>query len=249
MIKILDIGAANQRFSEPLNSIKEKYVIGFEPDTRSLIDNKDENMRILPYALAGKKEKRKLFLTRKPECTSLFKPNRNYLDKFPDKERWDIVSEVDVDCETLNSLSNEIGNIDFIAIDIQGAEYEVLRSGEDVLNGCLGIECEVEFVEVYNGQPLFGDIQKLLKTFDFEFFDFVIEYRYNRKSLNRTGQLAFADALFLRTPEFIYKNYLNGIYNKDKLANYKEIVCAYGKGDLAEVLSTYLNSNSDSVKL
>ena len=240
-INLLDIGAANQRFSEPLNSIPDKYIIGFEPDARSLVSKNNDDVLILPYALAGRDGMRKLYLTRKPECSSLMKPNRCYLDNYPDKERWDIVGVEEVHCKTLNSLSAEIGDIDFIAIDIQGAEYEVLECAENVLDGCLGIECEVEFVEIYENQPLFGDVSKLLQSLNFEFIDFIVEYRYNRNALNRTGQLAFADALFLRTPEFMYSNYMSGLFNKEKCLKYCQIVRAYGKHDLADILSKHLN--------
>jgi FkbM family methyltransferase len=239
-INLLDIGAANQRFSDPLKSIEHKKIIGFEPDARSQIHD-NENVRILPYALAGSDGVRDFYLTKKPECSSLLRPNRNYLDRFPDKDRWDIVGIEELDCKTLNSLSDIIGDVDFIAIDIQGAEYEVLGSAETVLSGCLGIECEVEFLPVYEGQPLFGDVCKLLKTLQFEFYDFVVEYRYNREQLNRTGQLAFADALFLRTPEFVYTNKINGTFGSSKCRKYCEIVNAYGKHDLANVLNAYLS--------
>lgn len=238
-INLLDIGAANQRFSEPLNLISDKRIIGFEPDSRSRISS-DDGAITLPYALAGADEIRNFYLTRKPECSSLLKPNRNYLDNFPEKERFDIVGLEQFQCKTLNSIKDLIGDIDFIAIDIQGAEHEVLGSAESILAGCLGVECEVEFVEVYENQPLFGDVCKLLKSFNFEFYDFVVEYRYNRERLNRTGQLAFADALFLRTPEFVFSNYINGRFDSEKCTKYCEIVNAYGKHDLANVLTAYL---------
>lgn len=105
----------------------------------------------------------------------------------------------------------------------------------------LGIESEVEFLELYEGQPLFGDVCKFMINNGFEFYDFVVEYRYGRRELNRKGQLAFADALFLRTPEWICDNFKNKIINENKVRKYIEICKVYGKTDLIEVISAKIN--------
>lgn len=241
-IRILDVGSANQRFSGGLSNIQNKYIIGFEPDKRTLNNVLQENGKVLPVALSGTNDRRALYLTRKPECSSFYKPNRSYLDLFPNKGRWDIVGEEVFECHTLNSLKNEIGNPDFIKIDTQGSELEILEGGVgEVLDSLLGIECEVEFISIYNDQPLFGDVCKFLKTQGFEFYDFVTEYRYGRKNLDRSGQLAFADALFLRTPEYMFKKFKQGFYSMDKIEKYQIIVNSYGKYDLSEVLGEYIN--------
>ena len=60
----------------------------------------------------------------------------------------------------------------------------------------------------------------------FEFYDFVNLYRYIRKELNRTGQLAFAVALFLRNPKSILDNYNHNV-------EFYNIICnVYRKYDL-----------------
>jgi len=245
IVNVLDVGSANQRFSGGLNNIESKRVIGFEPDTRTLAENDesaDVGNIIYPYALAGRNEMRKLNLTRKPECSSFYSPNRNYVDLFPEKERWDIVDHDYHECKTLDSLKLVLGDCDFLTIDTQGSEIEIIKGAEgDILNNLLGIECEVEFIEIYKDQPLFGDVCKYLNQQGFEFYEFVTEYRYNRIKLDRTGQLAFADALFLRTPEYIYRKYMQGIFCSDKIEKYKVIVEAYGKNDLAVILDQYID--------
>lgn len=238
---LLDIGAANQRFSEALNSIKSKYIISFEPDERSVDSQACSGSGLVyPYALAGKEEFRTFYLTRKPECSSLYKPNRAYVDLLPDSARWDIVKQERVFCKTLNSFSDEISDIDFINIDVQGAEYEILQAGNLILEKCLGLEVEVEFIEIYKNQPLFGDVLSLLAVNGFEFYEFVTEYRYGRKELNRKGQLAFADALFLRTPEYVFDMYRKKLWNVAKVNKYKKLVCAYGKDDLSDAFDEYI---------
>ena len=48
---------------------------------------------------------------------------------------------------------------DILKLDIQGAELDVLRHGVKTLESAVIIESEVEFLELYKGQPIFGDMQ------------------------------------------------------------------------------------------
>ena len=49
---------------------------------------------------------------------------------------------------------SEIDNVDYIKIDIQGAELGVFRNGTDRLRDCPVIHTKVEFLPMYEGQPL-----------------------------------------------------------------------------------------------
>lgn len=235
---VLDIGSSNQRFSDALSKIENKYIIGFEPDDRSNCEQENSVLnKVYNLALSEFDEERDFYFTRKPECSSFFIPNKKYLDLFPNKERWDIVGKARIHCKAMDSLYNEgLNNIDFIKIDTQGSELEILRGGRKVLNNVLGVEVEAEFIEMYEGQPLFGDVCGFLNQVCFEFYDFITLYRYGRQELNKRGQLAFSDALFLRTPEFVINKYNIGEYDFQKVNKYTELVSAYGKNDLAEII-------------
>jgi hypothetical protein len=56
-----------------------------------------------------------------------------------------------------------VTDVRFIKIDVQGAELDVLRGCGPVLNGCLGLEVEVQFVPLYRGAPPFADIDAYLR--------------------------------------------------------------------------------------
>jgi FkbM family methyltransferase len=203
-LNYLDIGAANfslpQRWSYFSNRIQP---ILFEPDKRSFQDLNGGSSIVHNVALGEKREVRPFYLTRKPACSSIYLPNRQFLDNFPDSSRWDVVQHVSLEVCPLDDLQIEAH---FIKIDTQGSELEILKGSKNTLNAVLGIEIEVSFSEIYQGQPLFGDVCDFLYGQGFEFIDFVSLYRYNRKDLDRTGQLAFADALFLRSPRTIKDN-------------------------------------------
>ena len=52
-------------------------------------------------------------------------------------------------------------------MDIQGAELDVLQGGENVLSSVLAMVLEAEFVPLYKGQPLYGDLDAFLRRRDF----------------------------------------------------------------------------------
>jgi len=238
---LLDIGSANPRLDSGWELVDDLEVIMFEPDERSFnqIDTSSYSFscKVFNYALNENDGLQKLYLTRKPELTSFYKPNKTLLRRYPDKNRWDIIGEIQVEAKSLKTIKHEIGDFDFIKLDTQGSELAILRGAiGGGLETTLGIECEVEFIELYAGQPLFGDVAKSLKLQGFEFFDFVVEYRYGRLELNRRGQLSFADALFLRTPEWVIESFKSGVIDKRKINAYFNICKVYCKEDLIEVV-------------
>ena len=67
----------------------------------------------------------------------------------------------------------KIESVDFIKIDVQGAELDVFRGAEKSLKNVLTIVSEVEFLPIYNEQPLFGDICSFLKNKNIMFHKFL----------------------------------------------------------------------------
>jgi protein O-GlcNAc transferase len=66
----------------------------------------------------------------------------------------------------------EVGDIDFVKIDVQGAELAVFQGGEKVLRNAMLVQTEVEFVELYENQPLFADVDRLLRSHGYQFHTF-----------------------------------------------------------------------------
>lgn len=85
---------------------------------------------------------------------------------------------------------NQISHPDLIWMDIQGAELEALQSLGARLDRAAMMHIEVEFMEIYSGQPLFRDIRAFLRAKDWTFAGFTSYSRY------------FADAIFVNTRLF-----------------------------------------------
>jgi FkbM family methyltransferase len=79
----------------------------------------------------------------------------------------------------------------FIKIDTQGTELSVLRGADATLSRAVGVLAELSFVELYEGQALFGEIVDWLAARNFFLLAMATAFRDRR-----TGQLLQVDGLF-----------------------------------------------------
>jgi FkbM family methyltransferase len=61
----------------------------------------------------------------------------------------------------------EMPPVDFLKMDVQGAELMVLRNGWSKLADCMAIQTEVSFIPLYKGQPTFAAIDIELRQHGF----------------------------------------------------------------------------------
>jgi hypothetical protein len=67
----------------------------------------------------------------------------------------------------------EIERVDFLKMDVQGAELDVLRGATRLLGSALVVQTEVEFLPMYKDQPLFADVDAELRARGFAFHTFL----------------------------------------------------------------------------
>jgi FkbM family methyltransferase len=135
---------------------------------------------------------------------SLFRPNQRLLERFNDlHELTEVVAVHDVNTARLDdALPGE--DTDFLKIDVQGGELAVLQGAATLLQSAVMVQTEVEFVEIYEGQPLFADVDRHLRSQGFWFHAFVDQGARTLKPL-RLGapdrgikQMLWADAVYIR---------------------------------------------------
>jgi FkbM family methyltransferase len=144
-----------------------------------------------------------LNLARSPGCSSLYTPREDFLAEFPDAGRFSTVATAEVVTVPLDSVMHEAGPVRFVKIDAQGGALRILSGASAVLDVAVGLEIEVELAEMYDGEPLFGEVDKLLRSRGFELVDLRPTYwrREAARSVSGTrGQLVFADALYMLAP-------------------------------------------------
>jgi FkbM family methyltransferase len=207
-LTLIDVGASGGPPPRWQGLANKAEIIGFEPDRRAAESMKPRpGFRYLNVALYSHVGRVRLYFTRKQECSSVFPPNRTFLDGFPESDRFDVVGSEEVDVDTLDRQLVDAGieDPDFLKLDVQGAELAVLQGGLATLEQRLvGVQAEVCFVPLYEGQPLFSDVDIFLKKFGFELFDLSCEFWKRGPAPmagSARGQLIFADAVYLKSAE------------------------------------------------
>ena len=203
---VVDVGASRGIHPRWEALLPHITVVGFEPDTRSFSQlQQTDEVRYLNTALFRDRGPKTFHLCRKPTNSSVYPPNREWLAQFPDPERFDVLETVTVNCVTLEEAlaSIDIAQMDFIKLDTQGSELDILEGAGDYLDGCIGVEVEVQFSPIYSGAALFHDVGAILWRKGFELFDLRRIFWSRVGGLpagQKKGQLAYGDALFFRPP-------------------------------------------------
>lgn len=199
---LIDVGAAGG-FDNRWKVLGDRlFVIGFEPGEKEFRilnkENKLGNVKYYNYCLADKSGRLTFFVCKKSRNASCLKPNYKFIKRFPFSERFDLSGEVSVDANTLDNtpLAKEA---DFIKIDTEGYELNILKGAVGVLNNACGLEVEVEFCGLHEEQRIFSEVDIYLRGLGFSLFDLRPAYwkRNIEPQLGR-GQIVFADALYLK---------------------------------------------------
>jgi FkbM family methyltransferase len=144
-------------------------VTGFEPQAAALArleQKKGPRERYFPYALADGTE-RTLHVCELEGMSSLLVPDPAHLALFNLFPTWGTVKDrIPVATRKLDDIA-EIAALDFLKMDVQGAEREVLAHGHAKLKDTVVIQTEVSFVPLYRDQPSFGTMDLALRDLGF----------------------------------------------------------------------------------
>lgn len=210
-LRLLDVGA-RWGLQEPWTTLPSAVdVIAFEPDPeeyQTLLAAKRPGDAVFNTALGAREGRAELRLTASRGSSSLFTPNMRFLGQFPDARRFDVEAVEEVAVEPLDALfaDGRLDGLDFAKIDVQGAELDILKGGRKALSEhALGLEVEVEFHPLYEGQPLFSDVDPFVRgELGLELQDLRKTYWKYPEGIGvggTKGKLIFGDALYLRPPD------------------------------------------------
>ena len=212
-ITLVDVGAANGTLSNFSIFGKCLRTVGFEPNKEAhdkLIGLQDKNTIILNTALADKRGEAEFFITKKPEASSLLQANKKFLKNFSGTDRYNVVQTVQLKVDTMDGalISNKINNVDFVKLDTQGNELNILKHGKKTMAGCFGVQIEVEFYQLYENQFVFSDIDAFMREQGYLLFDLQPAYWKRTAGLpygRPKGQLIWADALYFKDPDVFFE--------------------------------------------
>jgi FkbM family methyltransferase len=232
-LNLVDVGAAG-KIEQRWESISQHLnYIGFEPDERSreLLakqPNGCKSYSLKENALWSEKTRLSFNVCKGFQASSLLPPNFKFISKYPDSDRVQVIDKFVMNVVSLDSLA--LKEIDFIKMDTQGAEIQILMGGKKTLNEVLGLELELMFAELYQNQAQFGEVKNWAEEQGFEFLDFLNLARWERDKLEGYGQCVFGDALFMRVPESL--NFEN--LKIRKISSYLAILLLYRRFDLIQ---------------
>ncbi|MAC93776.1 MAG: hypothetical protein CMC01_08815 [Flavobacteriaceae bacterium] len=243
-INYVDVGARDD-ISELLKKIQVNLnVYGFEtdPNENELLNKKFPNRKYYEYGLWSSKKNLELFVTNDPSSSSLYKPNisenSNYKDSFHDNRK--IIKQLKVNVVKMDDLIKI--SPDFIKIDTQGSEYEIIRGAIKILeNNCPLISLETWTRDVYKGSPTFEKIIPILTDLGYEILDMELcaAEKHKTKHVVQSKQTVSGYEIV-----FGRKN-LEMIGDNDIKLKYILLLDLFGYRDLALFLNEKYLNNSD----
>lgn len=111
-------------------------------------------------------------------------------------ERMDIRQIAAVQQVRLDEVLGSNCDVDLLKLDLQGYELEALKGCGGLLERIKIITTEIEFVTLYDGQPLFADIDSYLCSRGFRLLNLYELYTHP------DGQLTAGDAVYLNCRYF-----------------------------------------------
>lgn len=245
---LIDIGSSGglQPEWKFLSSALPFVAVGFEPSTTEfaeLVATSEQSVRFLPAAISDSAGTETLNITVSSGNSSLFAPDQAFVSRYVPARQYRVKDRIEVETLTLDGALLELGvdDPDFVKIDTEGAELKVLSGGEKTLESVFAVESEIWFTRVYQGQPLFADVDATLRARGFELLDLARSNYFKTKGSERTGRargrLVAGDALY-------FKDLASGgpyppFDNMVKISKAIAVLVRYGIFDHAVELSTW----------
>lgn len=252
-IGVLDIGASD--LGEPplyknLLLTGMGRLIGFEPDEKAcaaLIARHGAPNKFFPYFI-GDGNMATYHETNWVATGSLFPPNTKLLEKFNMlHEIMTPVAQHAVQTKRLDDVQ-DLGEVDFIKLDAQGSSLSVLQNAQRVLKDVTVLQVEVEFLRMYQNQPLFADVDIFLRSQGFAFHTFLGFGSRCFKPLVANNDEAIGINQYLWSDAVYVRDWMNlDSVSNDKLVKYALICAEIMKSpDLCMHLLSHLDARTGS---
>jgi FkbM family methyltransferase len=195
---IIDVGANTGQFSRAIHEVlPEAYIYSFEPLPDCFAEllramSGVRTFRAFNTALAERDGEAEFYRSSWSPSSSLLPMQQLHKQNFPftagESRETVRVSRLD-DCARELTINNEI----LIKLDVQGAEDKVIEGGKSLLQHAKVLIVETSIDSLYEGQPLFADIFKLLEGLGFRYKG-ALTQAFSRLD----GSVLYADSIFMR---------------------------------------------------
>ncbi len=242
-LHLLDVGALSVGEVppyQPLLAWPETQLFGFEPQAMEcarLNATAAPNTRFWPCAL-GNGKPHTFHVGRLEATSSLYAPNLTLAKNFRAlAEFMEVTRAFTIDTVRLDDIP-DLPPLHYLKMDAQGAELMILENGLRQLESVVMLHLEVEFVPLYQEQPLFGDVDCFLRRQGFQFHRFVSisgrtvpPFQMNESPYHAMSQSLWGDVLYIRDLEKLNALHIDQLV---RLAILLDVL--YGSFDVAGLL-------------
>jgi FkbM family methyltransferase len=187
---IVDGGAHTGGFTRLfLQHYPQAHIHAFEPLpglATQLTKTFPKRVTVHPVALGAKNRKIKFNVLAYKGASSALEPSA--LLKSLQKKKIRVSKVLNVNCRRLDRVLN---HADLIKLDLQGYELNALKGCGKLLQNAHVVVAEIEFIALYDGQPLFADIDLYLRKHKFRLFNLYDLWTHPQ------GQLTAGNAIFI----------------------------------------------------
>jgi len=216
---VLDIGARGGADETMLAIAWASSIVCFEPDNQEAEllaragDPRWRQFKVLPFAVGGVSGLQDLNVPEDKQGASLLRHNTSMVERFGSEHLHVVRDVVPVQTWTLDDLRSggHIDRVDFLKLDVEGAELDILKAGDSLLQDCVAIKVECSFLDQRIDQPLIWQVVQFLVDAGFEVVDLQDAHRWRRSNLPAhpyrvraameysRGQIAQCDVIVLRS--------------------------------------------------
>lgn len=213
-IEVMDIGAAAIAETPIYKVLVDKGLANlsaFDGDSRQMKKLREtygeENVAFYNYFLFDGKQQNVYLCDPASGMSSILKPKKKALEFFNGFVKFAKVQKIaSIKTMRLDDVEN-LKKPDFIKMDVQGAELEILKNGKNIIELCLAIQLEVSYFILYENQPSFGEIDIFMREKGFIPHQFLDIKRWSIKPTIFNGnirspgnQLLESDIVYVRDP-------------------------------------------------
>jgi FkbM family methyltransferase len=240
----LDIGAqggfnSDDFFHKRYNQFFEPILV--EPISGEANKLMATNKYVINKAFWSEKTKKKInLLGNRLGSSSVYQPDINLFDlhqiKKKDYKNFDITKIIEVDCDTISSslLNLKINSLDYLKIDTQGSELEILKGIGEYRPLLLKIEGHIH--SMYQGVPGWNDIIDYLYKLNY----IVVDWKGIGSHATRTP----AELDMILIPNF--NNSLGKDLIKNNESKFISLLLIFGQINLLKIVSNKLNFKSSN---
>ena len=188
---ILDLGARGGADEELLSIASASRIVCFEPDKAECErlaaagDSRWRQFKVLPFAVGGSTGPQSLHVPGDPRAASLLRQDPSMAGRFGRPHLHVPQHTLTVETWTLDALRQDghLDRVDYMKIDVEGAELDVLKAGRTVLQDCVALKVECSFLPQRVNQPLIWDVVPFLAAEGFEVVDLQDLHHWRRRNL------------------------------------------------------------------